>query len=218
MIQLLERVEQLHSIGYVHNDIKLENIVIGAEKPSKIYLIDFGLSAKYIDEKGQHVQKQYISNFSGNFFFASLNSVRGFNKSRRDDIESLFYLLIYMLNQDNLPWCDLLKHDDGVKPDLKTLLKKRLDLKYTKQLFASAPPELTDCLKKVMTLTFEETPSYQYYKETLASCALKLINPSVNSRFNVLEQVRRMPFEWIDRSSFKNIPLPPQQLNPRKQP
>jgi serine/threonine protein kinase len=57
VIQLIERVEQLHSIGYVHNDIKLEKIVIGTEKPSKIYLIDFGLSAKYLDEKGQHVQK-----------------------------------------------------------------------------------------------------------------------------------------------------------------
>jgi hypothetical protein len=104
-----------------------------------------------------------------------------------------------MLNQDHLPWCDLLKHDEGVRPDLKMLLKERLDLKYTKQLFASIPPELTECLKKVMTLTFEETPNYHYYKETLAQCAFKIINPSFGnaSRFNIFEHVRKMPFEWV---------------------
>lgn len=93
--------------------------------------------------------------------FASLNSARGFNKSRRDDIESLFYLLIYMLNDDYLPWCDLLKIEaDGARPDLKVLLKERLDLKYTRKLFNKIPHEMIDCLKKVLTLTFEETPNY----------------------------------------------------------
>ena len=158
----------------MHNDLKLENIVIGVDEPSKIYLIDFGLTAKYVDENGQHVVKQYIRNFSGNFLFASLNSARGFNKSRRDDIESLFYLLIYIVNDEHLPWCDLLVRDDQKeKPDLKVLLKQRLDLKYTRKLFSKIPSELTDCLKKVLTLTFDETPNYQYYRESLALCAMK---------------------------------------------
>ena len=79
-------MEVLHNIGYVHNDLKLDNILIGYKDPSKVFLIDFGLSCKYLDENGQHIKKEHIKKFSGNFMFASLNSCRGNNKSRRDDI------------------------------------------------------------------------------------------------------------------------------------
>ena len=126
----------MHQLHLVHNDLKLENVVIGIDDPSKIYLIDFGLTATFHDEEGKHIVKKYIRNFSGNFLFASLNSSRGFNKSRRDDIESLFYILIYMLNDEYLPWCDLVQKDPSAqRPDLKVLLKERLDLKYTRKLF-----------------------------------------------------------------------------------
>lgn len=76
----------MHELGYVHNDIKLDNILVGYEDPSMLYLIDFGLTCKYLDENGAHVGKQFLKKFSGNFLFASLNSCRGNNKSRRDDI------------------------------------------------------------------------------------------------------------------------------------
>lgn len=96
----------LHDLGYVHNDIKPENIVVGYDDPEKLYLIDFGLVQKYLDANGRHIKKEYMSKFSGNFLFASLNSCRGYNKSRRDDMEAVFYLLIYLLNQCYLPWND----------------------------------------------------------------------------------------------------------------
>ena len=111
VIQLLERIEVLHSLNLVHNDLKLENFVIGIDNPQKIFLIDFGLTQKFIEDNGQHTAKTYYRSFSGNFLFASLNSCRGFNKSRRDDVESIFYILIYLLNKEFLPWCDLLCKD-----------------------------------------------------------------------------------------------------------
>ena len=164
----------MHSIHLVHNDLKLENVVIGADDPNKIYLIDFGLTSKIVDDEGEHIVEEYIRNFSGNFLFASLNSCRGFNKSRRDDIESIFYIFIYLIQKDYLPWCDLLsKEPNSARPDLKVLLKERLDLKYTRKLFNLVPAELTDCLKKVLTLTFDEAPNYNYYRESLANCAVK---------------------------------------------
>ena len=85
-IQLIQRLRSLHNLGYIHNDLKLENILIGLKDPSKIYLIDFGLSCRYQDDYGLHAQKEFINKFSGNFMFASLNSCRGNTKSRRDDI------------------------------------------------------------------------------------------------------------------------------------
>ena len=98
MLQLIDLIEKLHSVKLVHNDLKLENIVVGVRDPSQLHLIDFGLTQSLVDKNGKHIQKCYMKNFSGNFMFSSLNSCRGFNKSRRDDIESIFYILIFMLN------------------------------------------------------------------------------------------------------------------------
>ena len=94
----------MHEIGYIHNDLKLENIIIGYKDPSIVYLIDFGLSCKYLNEDGSHNTKEFINKFSGNFMFASLNSCRGNTKSRRDDIQSILYIMIYLLNKNSLPW------------------------------------------------------------------------------------------------------------------
>ena len=82
----------------MHNDVKLDNILVGHQDTDILYLIDFGLSTPYIDEQGKHIEKKQLYKFSGNFNFAALNSCRGFNKSRRDDIESAFYVLIYLIN------------------------------------------------------------------------------------------------------------------------
>jgi len=101
---MVERLKVLHELGYVHNDLKLENIVIGHEDKSLIYLIDFGLSTKYLDKDGKHVKQYFTEYFSGNFLFASINSCKGNNKTRKDDLESLLYIMIFML-YNKLPWC-----------------------------------------------------------------------------------------------------------------
>lgn len=89
----------------MHNDIKLDNILIGHLDPHIIYLIDFGLSIKYLeDDNVTHIEKKNIEKFSGNFLFASLNSCRGNNKSRRDDVQSIMYVMVYLLNKNYLPW------------------------------------------------------------------------------------------------------------------
>ena len=129
----------MHSHNYIHNDIKLENIVVGHQDPDKIYLIDFGLTQKFVDLNGDHIEKTYIRKFSGNFLFASLNSCRGYNKSRRDDIESAFYLLIYLLNQCYLPWCDFEQRFANQQIEFKDLLRERLHISYTRKLFKMIP-------------------------------------------------------------------------------
>ena len=93
-------------MNFVHNDIKLENVLVGHTNSNMLYLIDFGLASPYLADDGTHLQKKQLYKFSGNFLFASLNTCRGFNKSRRDDIEAAFYVLIYLLNNQTLPWSD----------------------------------------------------------------------------------------------------------------
>ena len=94
----------MHSLGFVHRDIKLEYILLSA-KQEEIYLADFGLSKSINDkESGCHVKKVVINRFQGNLLFAPLNALHARTTSRLDDIESTFYLLIYWLNKSRLPW------------------------------------------------------------------------------------------------------------------
>jgi len=76
------------------------------------------------------MEKIYMRKFSGNFLFASLNSCRGNNKSRRDDMESIFYLFIYVTNLNYLPWCQIENKCQGM--EFKDMLRERLDIEYTK--------------------------------------------------------------------------------------
>ena len=62
--------------------------------------------------------------FSGNFLFASLNSCRGNNKSRRDDMESAIYIMIYLLNNNYLPWCDIEKKFINEEMEFKDVLRE----------------------------------------------------------------------------------------------
>lgn len=97
-LQILDLLMILHDLGYVHGDIKPENIVIGAEDPSKICLIDFGLATRFRKASGMHIKQESTGRFSGSLIFASIATCRGTVKSARDDIESFIYVLIYMLN------------------------------------------------------------------------------------------------------------------------
>ena len=69
----------MHSLGYVHNDIKLDNILIDSKEKDTIYLIDFGLSKLYMEKneigRYKHINKCQLKMFSGNFLFASNNSI-----------------------------------------------------------------------------------------------------------------------------------------------
>ena len=94
-------MEKLHQLGYVNGDIKLENMLFGlpgSDYERKLHLIDFGLCTKYKNEQGEHIKLVKTTRFIGNFSFCSLNTCRLYNKSRRDDFESIFYVLIYLLN------------------------------------------------------------------------------------------------------------------------
>ena len=70
-----KRLQVLHDIGFCHNDLKLDNILVGLNDPNIIYLIDFGIASKYIQADGSHIAYLKYKKFSGNFMFASLNNL-----------------------------------------------------------------------------------------------------------------------------------------------
>jgi casein kinase 1 len=101
-LQVVDRLEALHKIGYVHRDIKPDNLVIGFEERKKvIYLIDFGL-AKRIEETRSEERKKIM----GSLGYMSCRAHEGKQTGVSDDIESLIYTMLFLLN-GTLPWSKL---------------------------------------------------------------------------------------------------------------
>ena len=109
-LQILERLQWIHMKGVVYCDVKPENFLIGIKDPNMIYIIDFGLCRRYIYPKtGKHIKKVNTGQFNGTLKFASPYTVMGTVPSRRDDLISLGYMLIYLYKLD-LPWGSIFKN------------------------------------------------------------------------------------------------------------
>lgn len=177
--QMISRLEFLHSQGYIHRDIKPENFMVSLDK-SQIFLIDFGLSKKYIDEKGAHIPYCERSGFVGTARYTSVYSHLGIEHSRRDDLESLGYVLVYFL-KGVLPWMNL----EGATKEEKH--KKIADVKMKTsiiELCQGLPTEVTQYFQYVKDLTFAQEPCYLYLKKLFRTLLMTKLN------------VNNLKFEW----------------------
>lgn len=98
-IRVIKSLENIHNLGYIHGDIKPNNILSTSgswNHSKKITLIDFGMSSKYLDDFGVHVANRKVE-FKSNQWFASVHAFNGNMASRRDDIICLLYTLVYFL-------------------------------------------------------------------------------------------------------------------------
>lgn len=96
----------MHECGYLFNDLKPNNILVGDAQDKdlhKLALIDFGISNKYLDEAGEHIEMKLERMFRGNFIYASKNAFNFTTLGRRDDFISLCYMLVLMLD-GNIPF------------------------------------------------------------------------------------------------------------------
>jgi len=97
--QMITRIEFMHSKGYLHRDIKPDNFLMGlGRKANQVYIIDFGLAKRYRDSTtNRHIPYRENKNLTGTARYASCNTHLGIEQSRRDDLESLGYVLLYFL-------------------------------------------------------------------------------------------------------------------------
>ena len=103
--QMISRLQYLHVKNYIHRDVKPDNFLMGLRGKSNIlYVIDFGLSKKYWDPKThQHIPYKENKNLTGTARYASINAHLGIEQSRRDDLEGIGYVVLYIL-KGWLPW------------------------------------------------------------------------------------------------------------------
>ena len=169
-MQMIERVEYMHSKNFIHRDIKPDNFLIGLNnKEHIIYIIDFGLAKMYRDAKGEHIPYRDGKSLTGTARYASINTHLGIEQSRRDDLESVGYVLVYFLRGE-LPW-------QGIKAKkceekYKKIMEKKISTSV-ESLCKGFPMEIQRFIEYTRELKFDEMPKYVYMKEILMGMAKK---------------------------------------------
>jgi casein kinase I family protein HRR25 len=146
-IQVIILLKTIHDKGLVHRDIKPDNFLLGLNNERKrIYIIDFGLCKSYMNND-QHNPIKKSNNLIGSLTYASINAHNCIELSRRDDMESLGYMLAFFY-LGTLPWQELVLENIEIIKNLKQNITNKL------------PPVLENYIKYVRSLEYEEKPNY----------------------------------------------------------
>jgi serine/threonine protein kinase len=150
----------MHNKNFIHRDIKPDNFVMGrAKKASVVHIIDFGLAKKYRDSKtNAHLPYRTLKSLTGTPRYASLNTHLGIEQSRRDDLESLGYVLMYFC-RGSLPWQGLPAKNKKQKYQRITEKKASTTIE---QLCEGYPTEFMTYLQYCRSLRFTDKPDYDY--------------------------------------------------------
>ena len=170
--QMITVLQYIHDRHIIHRDIKPDNFVMGINKDNaNLFLLDFGLAKKYRSSKTLE-QYPYIKKkkLTGTARYASIHALEEMEQSRRDDLESVGYVLMYFL-RGNLPW-------QGLKIKSKEdRYKKILDKKKqttSEQLCKDFPDEFREYLEYSRNLEYTEEPKYEILKNKFYDVVIKM--------------------------------------------
>ena len=214
-IQMIDRIEYIHSQKIIHRDIKPDNFLIGRGNKSHIvYILDFGLSKKYWSSKqNKHIPFCTNKKLTGTARYASINTLSGGEQGRRDDLESIGYIIMYFI-RGSLPWQGLKvnKEEDRYK---KICDKKKAT--SAKELCNGYPKQLEDFINYTRNLKFMEVPDYDYLrnllKETIESenCCIDFFydwckeKPNINANDLIFTNDYHIEYDgnidWLNRKN-----------------
>lgn len=161
--QMISRIEFVHNKSFIHRDIKPDNFLMGIGRHcNKLFIIDFGLAKKFRDTRTyQHIPWREDKNLTGTARYASINAHVGGEQSRRDDMESLGYVIMYF-NRSQLPWQGLKAATKRQK--YEKICEKKIAVS-TEVLCKGWPAEFGLYLNYCRKLKFDESPDYMYLRQ-----------------------------------------------------
>ena len=148
-IQIIILLKTIHDKGLVHRDIKPDNFLFGLNNQKKIiHIIDFGLCKSYINND-EHKPIKKTNSLIGSLTYASINSHDCIELSRRDDMESLGYMLSFFYLGE-LPWQELISENSDIIKKIKQKIIENNNL----------PQILVNYINYVRNLEYKEKPDY----------------------------------------------------------
>jgi tau tubulin kinase len=196
-MQMLRAIESVHLLGYLHRDIKPSNFVVGygLNKRNNIFLIDFGLARRYLLPNSNEVRpSRDTTGFRGTARYASINSHLSRDLGRRDDLWSLFYVLVEFV-KGTLPWRKL-KEKEQIG---------EMKIQYNNIHFVSdLPPEFSSFMEHLQTLQYQDKPDYDYLHSLLYNLYCKL-GGNENTAFDWEVKTQKIQINKIDSSLKPSI-------------
>ena len=167
-IQMIEIIKCVHSKGILHRDIKPENFMISKYNEENLYLIDFGLSRFYL-KNNKHIENNHKQNMVGTVRYASTFIHEGNTYSRRDDIISIIYVIIYLL-KGKLPWQGITSKIKNIEGKNEMIYKIKKNTNYAKLCEGLKNYlEFEILLSRILNLSYYQIPDYDFIIKTLKS-------------------------------------------------
>ncbi|KAL1226669.1 Tau-tubulin kinase [Trichinella spiralis] len=191
-------LQDMHSAGYLHRDVKPENFAIGNEPNSRqLFILDFGMSRQFVNNEHVHRKPRAKCGFRGTLFYASVNALKLCEQSRKDDIWSWFYMLIRMTT-GNLPWCHKMPSKEmKLQKQARALsIFKNEVMDNASSFLAGCPTEFHNFLRHLKSLTYYDRPDYEF------------IYSQLNQIMKKNKLTDDMPLDWEQRQPKRMHMIP----------
>lgn len=172
----LSILESLHDRHYVHLDVKPDNFALGiGELSNQVFLIDFGLAQLFRNPATRsHIVRINGSSTIGTIRYSSINCHLGLTPSRRDDLESLVYVIVYLV-KGSLPWQGITVQPGQIHQDEVLRVKQATTVKT---LCEGLPQLFVEFVEQIQCLGFRDKPDYNFLRSILEKCALPRTLPN----------------------------------------
>lgn len=182
--QCLKAIENVHSVGFIHRDVKPGNFAIGRRPSDRriVYMLDFGLARYFRGAKAAIRNKRASCGFRGTVRYASTNAHNGGELARHDDIYSLLYMIIEF-HRGRLPWQDV-DSDEAVGN-----MKQKTSMA---DLIGDMGDEMMMMFKRLNEMKYKDKPDYKFFQDQFAAIQKR-------KKLSI-----KGPFEWEDESKKKN--------------